>query len=131
MDKPRQNLIARAFELSKVVFALYPKLAAASPAHSHLAHQLLRSATAIGAMLEEGAVANSRRDMALKYAVALREAREANYWSRLGAADARWATALEPIIRETREFVAMLTVSVRKLRSPVATTDLSDSRSHL
>jgi four helix bundle protein len=123
MDKPRQNLTARAFELSKAVFALYPRLASASPAHAHLAHQLLRSATAIGALLEEGAVANSRRDMALKYAIALREAREANYWSRLGAADRKWTTELEPIVRETREFVAMLTVSVRKLRSPVAAAD--------
>ena len=121
MEKPRQDLAARAFRLSKAVFSLYPRLAAASPAHAHLAHQLLRSATAIGAMLEEGAVANSRRDMALKYAVALREAREANYWSRLGAADAQWAAELEPIIQETREFVAMLTVSVRKLRAPIET----------
>ena len=119
MDKPRQNLPARAFELSKVVFALYPRLASVSPAHAHLAHQLLRSATAIGALLEEGAVANSRRDMALKYAIALREAREANYWGRLGSTDPRWAAELEPVIRETSEFVAMLTVSVRKLRAPV------------
>jgi len=131
MDKPRQNLTARAFELSKAVFALYPRLASASPAHAHLAHQLLRSATAIGAMLEEGAVANSRRDMALKYAVALREAREANYWSRLGVTDPRWAADLEPIIRETGEFVAMLTVSVRKLRAPMTIAESATPRASL
>ena len=65
-------------KLAEMVFKLYPKLAATSAAHAHLAHQLLRSVTAIGALLEEGAVASSRRDMALKYSLALREARESN-----------------------------------------------------
>jgi len=57
--------------------------------------------------------------MAAKYAIALRESRESNYWSRLGATDPRWAADLGPIVQETREFAAMLTVSVRKLRSPI------------
>ena len=75
--------------------------------------------TAIGALLEEGIVANSRRDMAAKYAIALRESRESNYWSRIIATDDKWAAELAPIIKETGEFTAMLTVSVRKLRAPV------------
>jgi four helix bundle protein len=115
-NKPRQNLAARAFALSVRVFKLYPRLAASSPAHAHLARQLLRSATAIGALIEEGLVANSRRDMAAKYAIALREARESNYWSRLGAVDPKWTGELTPITKETGEFIAMLTVSVRRLR---------------
>ena len=117
-DRPRQDLKARAFALAVRVFKLYPRLAAAGVGHAHIARQLLRAATAIGALLEEGEVANSRRDMAGKYAIALREAREANYWARLGATDPRWADELDPIVNETREFVAMLTVSVRKLRAP-------------
>jgi four helix bundle protein len=117
-DQPRQDLKARAFALAERVFKLYSRLAAESPAHAHIARQLLRAATAIGALLEEGEVANSRRDMAAKYAIALREAREANYWARLGATDPKWSEPLDPIIQETREFIAMLTVSVRKLRSP-------------
>jgi four helix bundle protein len=100
------------------VFKLYRRLAATSPAHAYLARQMLRSATAIGALLEEGMVANSRRDMAAKYAIALRESRESNYWSRVIATDARWAGELAPITKETSEFIAMLTVSVRKLRAP-------------
>lgn len=101
------------------MFKLYPRLAATSAAHAHVARQLLRSVTAIGALLEEGAVANSRRDMAAKYAIALRESRESNYWSRIIATDDRWASELAPITKETGEFIAMLTVSVRKLRAPV------------
>ena len=118
-DKPRQDLLARAFALAVRVFKLYPRLAVTSAAHAHVARQLLRSVTAIGALLEEGAVANSRRDMAAKYAIALRESRESNYWSRLVATDEKWAAELAPVTQETKEFIAMLTVSVRKLREPI------------
>lgn len=117
-EKNRQDLKARAFNLSVLVFKLFPELARTSPAHAHLAKQLWSAVTAIGAMLEEGEVAMSRRDMAAKYAIALREAREANYWSRLGATDPKWTARLAPVVQETHEFVAMLTVSVRKLKKP-------------
>ena len=118
MDKPLRDFRPRAFLLAQAVFRLYPKLAAASPAYRHLAHQLLRSVTAIGALLEEGAVASSRRDMAAKYVIALREAREGNYWARLGQTEGRWIIELSPVEQETDEFVAMLTTAVRKLKKP-------------
>ncbi len=108
----------RAFELAVLVFNLYPRLAAAGPAHEFIAKQLLKSATSIGSQLEEGHAPSSRRDKAEKHSIGLREAREANYWARIGATDARWAKELKPIIAETHEFVAMLTVSVQKLRRP-------------
>ncbi len=120
-DGEREDLRARAFRLSARVFKLYPRLAAAGPGHAFLARQLLRAATSIGANLEEGVAPSSRRDMASKHAIALREAREANYWARLGATDPRWAAELAPLIQETHEFVAMLTVSVRKLREAAVT----------
>jgi four helix bundle protein len=127
-DKPRQDLLARAFALAVRVFKLYPRLAAASPAHAHVARQLLRSVTAIGALLEEGVVANSRRDMAAKYAIALRESRESNYWSRIIATDEKWASELAPITKETGEFIAMLTVSVRKLRATIETGQRAEGK---
>jgi four helix bundle protein len=113
----REDFKTRAFRLARTVFHLYPRLATGGPHYKHLAHQLLRSATAVGALLEEGAVANSRRDMGAKYAIALREAREANYWSRLGETEAKWKPELSDITQETGEFVAMLTVAVKKLRA--------------
>ena len=70
----------------------------------------------MGALLEEGVVANSRRDMAAKYAIARREARESRYWLSRFSKAPLWTTELAPLLQESNEFVAMLTVSVRKLR---------------
>lgn len=116
-DKPRQDLKERAFRFSSEILSRYRRLSAADAAHAHMAQQLLEAATGIGAALEEAEVANSRRDLALKQAIGLREARESKYWLRLFATDAAWRDELVPLIQEAGEFVAMLTVSVRKLRS--------------
>jgi four helix bundle protein len=118
-DKPRQDLKQRAFNFGARVLGLYKRLAAESPAHAFMALQLVKASTSIGALLEEGEVANSRRDMAAKYAIALRESRETNHWLRLFATEERWAEELAPLIQESREFIAMLTVSVKKLRTSV------------
>ena len=59
-DKPRQDLKARAFALAERVFKLYSQLATDGPAYEHVARQLLRAATGIGALLEEG---EDRREM--------------------------------------------------------------------
>ncbi len=48
-----------------------------------LAKQLLRSGTSIGANVEEAQAGQSRKDFINKMAIALKEARETNYWLRL------------------------------------------------
>jgi four helix bundle protein len=108
----------RAFRLAERVFRLYPKLVKCGTGHAWLARELLKAAGSIGANLEEGSAPSSRRDMAAKYGISLRESREGYFWSRLIATDRRWSTELQPVIQEMREFVAMLTVAVKKLRRP-------------
>jgi four helix bundle protein len=49
----------------------------------HLARQVLRSGTSIGANLEEARAAQTRRDSAARFSIALKEARETAYWLRL------------------------------------------------
>jgi four helix bundle protein len=83
-----------------------------------MALQLFRAGSSIGAQLEEGEVANSRRDMGAKHAIALREARESRYWLRMFLAVGAFVTELRPLTIEAGEFVAMLTASVKKLRRP-------------
>lgn len=112
----RQDLCARALRFSLDISAFHRRAALRGLATRHAALQLYRSGTAIGASIEEGQVANSRKDMAAKYAIALREAREAQYWCRLLADEPDLAAHAQILAREAGEFVAMLTVSVRKLR---------------
>ena len=116
-NRYQQDLKARAFKFSATLLQLYPKLAAGDRAHAHIGRQLVEAGTSIGAMLEEAEVALSRRDMAAKQVVALREARESNYWLRLLATESTWASAVAPLLDESSQFVAMLTASVRKLRA--------------
>jgi four helix bundle protein len=54
--------------------------AAGGSGHTFIAKQLLRATSSIGSNLEEGAAPSSRRDMAAKYPIALREARESKFW---------------------------------------------------
>jgi four helix bundle protein len=48
-----------------------------------LSNQLLRSGTSIGANVEEGISAQSRKDFISKMSIATKEARETRYWLRL------------------------------------------------
>jgi four helix bundle protein len=48
-----------------------------------LSKQLLRSGTSIGANIEEGDAAQTKRDFIAKMSIASKEARETRYWLRL------------------------------------------------
>jgi four helix bundle protein len=83
-----------------------------------MARQVLRAGTSIGANVEEARAASSRRDLIARFAVALREARETKYWLRLIAATKLAPEALvSPVLKEVDELVAILTVSIRRLKA--------------
>jgi four helix bundle protein len=48
-----------------------------------ISKQLLKSATSIGANVEEGNAAQTKRDFIMKMSIASKEARETKYWLRL------------------------------------------------
>jgi len=109
MPERRQDLKARAFEFSATLLDIFTRLAAGGPQYTHMARQLFEAGTAVGASLEEGEVFLSRRDLAAKYVVALREARESRYWLRLFAKCPDRAALVTPLLQESSEFVAILT----------------------
>ena len=115
----KTDLRGRVFRLAAAILKMHGRLSSLGSPQAHMAGQLFRSASAIGALLEEAEVAASRRDMAVKQAIALREARETVYWLRLLIAGGAYPDELSPLAMEAGEFVAMLTVSVRKLRAKV------------
>ncbi len=112
----RQDLCARAVRFSAAILALNRRLLPTKDRVGSALGQLVRAALSIGANVEEAQVANSRRDMAAKYAIALREAREARYWLRVLATDPSLGEDLDLLIAEATEWVAMLTTTVKKRR---------------
>jgi four helix bundle protein len=106
---------SRSFRFACDVVRLFRLLDGRIP--REIGRQVLRSGTSVGASLTEGKAAQSRRDLRSKFSIALKEARETQFWLRLIAAtfphlEATVADALD----ESSQLVAILTVSVMKLR---------------
>jgi four helix bundle protein len=86
-----------------------------------LGKQYLKSASSIGANVEEAQSAESRADFVHKMGVAQKEARESLYWLRLLAESGVVPkTRIAPLMRETDEIIAIITaiiVSTKAKRS--------------
>jgi len=78
----KTSLKERAFAFAVQTFQIQQRVTKLGPVYAHMGTQLFKAGSAVGAMLEEGEVAASRRDMGAKHAIALREARESRYWLR-------------------------------------------------
>ena len=83
-----------------------------------LSKQVLRSGTAIGAMVREAEQAESRADFAHKMAIALKEASETEYWLELlHETDLLESAAYESLREDTVEILKLLTSIVKTTRS--------------
>lgn len=79
-----------------------------------LADQVLRSGTSIGANVEEAQDAATRKDFIKSMVIALKEARETNYWLRLFLEGKLISKeVLEPIIEEVIQIIRILTAIVK------------------
>jgi four helix bundle protein len=81
-----QGIQERTFELSVRIVKLCQNLDGKSGVGRVLSRQLLRAGTSVGANVEEARAGQSRADFVSKNAIALKEARETDYWLRLLAA---------------------------------------------
>src|SRR5215217_6976528 len=75
------KILELTFDFSVQIIELYKKLI--EQKEYVLSKQLLRSATSIGANVEEANAAQSKRDFIAKMAIASKEARETKYWLQL------------------------------------------------
>ena len=108
----------RGFRFSLAILREYRLISKQSDLPRHIGHQMLRSGTSVGANLAEARSASSRRDLAAKNAIALREARECRFWLRLIQSDQpELEPSVSPLLAECEELIAMLTAAVRRLRS--------------
>ena len=78
-----------------------------------LGKQFLRSATSIGANIEEARSGESRGDFIHKYGIAQKEARESLYWLRLIAKSGILTRPqLDPLLEETNELISVITAII-------------------
>ena len=77
-------------------------------------NQLLYAATSVGANLEEAVAGQSKADFIHKNAIALKEARETNYWLRLINATSTFKTPIKEGILELEQESAELSKIIGK-----------------
>jgi four helix bundle protein len=108
-----ESIIAgRAFYFAVRVLSLYAELK--KQKEYVISNQLLRSATSIGANVEEASAACSRRDFAIKMSIASKEARETKYWLRLlKESNIMKDYDLDELILESEEIIRILTKIVK------------------
>lgn len=85
-----------------------------------LSKQVLRSGTAIGALMQEAKYAQSRADYLHKQAIALKEANETKYWLRLlKESDYISKKMFDSIYPEVESLIKMLVSSTKKLKETI------------
>lgn len=92
----------RAFAFAVRIVKLCQFLEKHTEVSRSLIRQLLNAGTSVGANLEEGQAGQSKPDFISKNAIALKEARESNYWLRL--------------ILATNNFVEKVKIGIEELR---------------
>ena len=113
-----QNVIAqKSYQFALRIIKLYTFLC--KEKHEYvLSKQLLRSGTAIGALVSESKFAQSRADFINKMYVALKEANETKYWINL-LHDSNFISeeAFKSTHPEIEEIISILVAIIKKLKS--------------
>lgn len=118
MPRYSTDLRARAKRFAIDVYQLSKEVRRTHPALRNYAEQLADAAASVGANLAEIEGFSSRRELAARYAIALKESREALYWLEV-------VEGCEPALRERttrlaaecKEFIAMTSAALKKLRA--------------
>ncbi len=82
MTKPDNLIAIKSFDFALKAINVYKKLVSTEKEFV-LSKQFLKSATSIGANVEEGIGAQSKKDFIAKLSISYKEAREVHYWIRL------------------------------------------------
>lgn len=115
-ELPKPDIVERTFGFALGVVQTC-QTCERSAASRSLIGQLLRSATSVGANVEEAQAGQSRADFLSKMSIACKEAREANYWLRLLVASGMLPSApASGLLNESNELVAILTAIVKRTK---------------
>lgn len=118
MNNKAEDIQQRSFDFACRVIRLYKYMIKQDRANEILCKQLLRSATSIGANLQEADAAQSRADFVSKCNIALKEACETHYWLRLlKSAELISEKKIGNLVKESHELIMILTAIVKKSRA--------------
>jgi four helix bundle protein len=118
MNSKADDIQKRTFDFACRVIRLYKHMMKQDRSNEMLCRQVVRSATSIGANLEEADAAQSRADFISKCNIALKEARESNYWLRLfKSSEMVSEMKITDLLKESHEIVLILTAIVKKSRA--------------
>jgi len=115
-DMEKHNIIVdKTFCFALKVIAVHKHLVADSKEYV-LSKQLLRSGTSIGANVNEAVEAQSKADFIHKLSIALKEARETQYWIRL-LIESEYLRSGEAILDDATELIRILTAIIKTSKS--------------
>jgi four helix bundle protein len=117
-DKLPANFRERAFRFTLKLYDYCAELGRIPGPARRVADQLLDAGSSIGANLAESKGSYSRKKLAAKNAISLKESHESKYWLRVAEAKSLGNPCNRAwLLQESDEFCAMLTVSVRRLKA--------------
>jgi four helix bundle protein len=112
----KDNLIQdKSFRFSLSIIRLYKKLQ--EEREFIISKQILRSATSVGANIEEAIAGQSKRDFLAKISISLKEARETHYWLRLLSESELTEIEVTELKNEILEIVNILSAIVKTTRA--------------
>ena len=118
----RFDIQERTFEFAVQVVKLVGRLPR-TVAGIEISKQVVRSATSIGANVEEADAAESKRDFSHKMSIAHKETRETRYWLRIIQAGLLDDEQVRALTQESDELVRILYTIVKNARqSPSSKT---------
>src|SRR4030042_1808192 len=113
MEKNKKDIKERSFEFAIKIIEFVQKMPRNSAGYK-IGGQLLEAVTSIGANVEEATGGFSKRDFTYKMGVALKEARESNYWLRLiKVSELTTGNELDYLLKESEELRKILTSIVK------------------
>jgi four helix bundle protein len=110
----------KSFDFAVSVVNLYKELSKAND--STILRQVLRSATSIGANVQEGSAGQTKRDFVTKMSIASKEARETLYWLRLLTVTNYYNRDLKKYYNDCDEIVKILTKIVKTSQATLLKT---------
>ena len=117
--KKENVVMSKSYTFALRIIKLYKYLVAEKKEYV-LSKQLLRSGTAIGALIKEGEHAQSKADFLNKMNVSLKEANETEYWIEL-LRDSEYLSITESssIIEDVREVIRLLISIVKSTKASI------------